>query len=644
MVHCTTACCLEATVDSLFHNLGGFDVTDRERYHARCLERSHWMIYHPKLLPAVIGNLRARWRSLLVLHLFFAGLGLAAFVPLSSWLATHLLTVTGLPAISNEDLLLIAFQPTGWGLMLGAGSLALTLMFLQTASILLSLEVHGRSRYHAATSALVQVLRRLPGILVLAFVQVAAHLLAALPFLLLIGGLGWFLLADYDPYYLINEWPTAMRLFVAGSAVLAGGMLIGNGSLYLRWLLALPALLFEDRSPLSALRRSQALTRGYRSGIALLMLSSALLTLALPVVFSVLYREGAIVLLNWVPSQMGLVIASMLLIMTGYLVLGALLSFLAVSWNGLLIRQLFLRACGVRQTHPPRPTAKLGGWLSWIAEALVVALALGQAGWILHDFLDIEDSVTITAHRGSSINAPENTLAAIELAIAEGADYIEIDVRQTADGALVLLHDRDLRRLGGPATPVWQLTLDEVRAMDAGAWHDPAFAGEQVPTLPEVIEAVRGRAELYLEIKPAAQTPNLTRDTLALLEAEDMLDDTLIAALDRNLLAEVADLQPDVRRVLFVHSIVGTANYSGLHAVGKRAAIVDRSTVGRAGRDGHELHVWTVNDRTEMGRFIDLGVDSIITDRPDVLAELLQERAELSDPELLLVKLSNWLR
>lgn len=644
MVHCTTPGCLEATVDTRIHVSSGIDVTVGERYHAQCLERSHRMIYHPKLLPAVIGNLRARWRSLLVLHLFFAGLGVAAFVPLSSWLATHLLTITGLPAISNEDLLLFAFRPSGWALILGVGSIALTLMFLQTAGTLLMLEVHGRNRYHAAAAALLQVLRRLPSILLLSLLQVTAHLLAALPFLMLIGGLGWFLLGDYDPYYLINEWPTAMILFTAGAAILTGGLLIGNGSLYLHWLLALPALLFEGRSPLSALRRSQELTRGYRSGIALLMLASALLTLVLPVAFSLLYREGAVQLLNWVPPRMDLVIASMLLIITGYLVLGALLTFLAVSWNGLLIRQLYRRACGVRKNRPPQPVGRLGGWGSWVAEGLVLALALGQAGWILHDFLDLEDEVTITAHRGSSINAPENTLAAIELAIEEGADYVEIDVRQTADGALVLLHDRDLRRVGGGGRPIWELTLEEARVVDVGSWHDPAFAGERIPTLEEVIHTVRGRAQLYLEIKTSRHSPNLVADTLSMLAAEDMLDDTIVAALSRDLLAEVAALEPEVRRALFVHSIVGSPDYRGLHAVGKRAAIVDRNAVGRASRNAHELHVWTVNDRTEMGRFVDLGVDNIITDRPDVLSDLLAERSELSDPELLLVKLSNWLR
>ncbi|WP_167856066.1 glycerophosphodiester phosphodiesterase family protein [Natronospirillum operosum] len=602
------------------------------------------MTYHPSLLLAVFGNLQARWRSLLVLHLFFAGLGVAAFLPLSTWMATRLLSVTGASAVSNDDLLTFAFMPGAWLLALCAGSLALTLVFVQSAGILMSLEVHGRNRYQAATSALLSVLQRLPSILALACLQVGAHLLIALPFLLLIGGLGWFLLADYDPYYLVNEWPPAMQLFTAGAGVLLLGMIMGNGALYLRWVLALPALLFEQVTPWAALGRSQRLTRGYRSRIALLILASALITLAMPPLFSLLYRQGVALTLDWIPTVQGLVISYMLLVILGYLVLVAVLTFIGVSFNSLLIRQLYLRACGLRRTHAPRPASRLSGWLSWGAEAAVLLLALAQAGWILHGFLHLEDEVTITAHRGSSINAPENTLAAIELAIQEGADYVEIDVRQTADGALVLLHDRDLRRLGGGSRPIWQLTLEEVRAIDAGSWHDPAFAAERIPTLEEVIHTVRGRAQLYLEIKPSAQTPDLAADVINLLQAENMLDQTLLAGLSRTTLASIADLAPDSRRALFVHSVVGTPDYSGLHAVGKRAAIVDRGAVSRARRGGYQLHVWTVNDRDQMSRFIDLGVDSIITDRPDVLADLLAERAALSDAELLLLKLANWLR
>ncbi|MCH8551127.1 MAG: glycerophosphoryl diester phosphodiesterase membrane domain-containing protein [Natronospirillum sp.] len=602
------------------------------------------MVYHPRLMTAVLGCLRARWRSLLVLHLFFAGLGVAAFIPLTTVLANQLIAVTGQPVISNEDLLLLAFTPRGWLLALGAGSLALTLMFVQTAGILLTVEVHGHHRYHAAMSALVQVLRHLPRILVLALLQVASHLIAALPFMLLIGGLGWFLLSGYDPYYLVNEWPTAMWLFAGGAGVLLCGMILGNGALYLRWVLALPSLLFEQLSPWTALRRSQALTRGYRSGIALLLLASALLTLLLPLGFTVLFRDGAALALNWIPAQMALVVTVMLLVIVSYLLLGTLLTFLAVSWNSLLIRQLYLRAVGIRKTTSPQPAGKLTGWLSWGAEALILLFVLGQAGLLINDFLSQEEDVLVIAHRGSSINAPENTLSAIELAIAEGADYVEVDVRQTADGALVLLHDRDLRRLGGPGTPVWNLTLEQVQSVDVGRWHSTDFAGERVPTLEEVIDAVRGRAGLYLEIKPGPQSPDLTADTLALLAAEDMLDDTILAALDKALLQRVQDRQPDLRRAVFVHSVVGRPDYSSLHAVGKRAALVNRSTVTRARRNGHELHVWTVNDETDMGRFIDMGVDGIITDRPDVLTRVLTERADLSRPELLLLKLANWLR
>jgi glycerophosphoryl diester phosphodiesterase len=249
----------------------------------------------------------------------------------------------------------------------------------------------------------------------------------------------------------------------------------------------------------------------------------------------------------------------------------------------------------------------------------------------------------VTAHRGSSLRAPENTLSAIEPAIADGADFIEIDVRQTADGALVLLHDRDLRRVAGDRRAIWDVTLDEARALDVGGWFGPEFVGERIPTLAEAVEAARGRAQLYLEIKPSPQTPDLARAVVELLEALEFLDDTIVASLDRNTIRDVAALAPDVRTSLLVHTVIGEIDRTDLHALGLRMALVTPAEVMAARRHGHELHVWTVNRPAQMSRFIDLGVDSIITDRPEVLAAILDERARVSQPQMLLNKIRNWL-
>src|SRR5262249_22055869 len=123
---------------------------------------------------------------------------------------------------------------------------------------------------------------------------------------------------------------------------------------------------------------------------------------------------------------------------------------------------------------------------SWRLAALSLLLFLlpPLALWIcLSRYLVDRPLVRVTAHRGHARAAPENTLSAIRKAIESGADYVEMDVQQTADGVVVLLHDRDLKRVAGVSRRLDELSYDEVRKLDVGSWFDPAFAGERVPTL-----------------------------------------------------------------------------------------------------------------------------------------------------------------
>ena len=109
------------------------------------------------------------------------------------------------------------------------------------------------------------------------------------------------------------------------------------------------------------------------------------------------------------------------------------------------------------------------------------------------------EPVQITGHRGSSLHTPENSLAAIRQAIADSADFAEIDVQETSDGQVVVVHDADLARLAGVARKVREMTFDEVRAVDIGTPVGPQFAGEKVPTLDEVLEAAKGKIGVNIE-------------------------------------------------------------------------------------------------------------------------------------------------
>jgi glycerophosphoryl diester phosphodiesterase len=151
----------------------------------------------------------------------------------------------------------------------------------------------------------------------------------------------------------------------------------------------------------------------------------------------------------------------------------------------------------------------------------------------------------ISAHRGASSLAPENTLAALDAAWRAGADLAEIDVQLTLDGQVVLMHDRRVDRTTNGSGLLKDHTLADLRRLDAGSWFDPRFAGERVPTLAEVLEWSRGRLGLLVEIKnyPYREMPLVAR-TLELVEAHRAEAFVVLAGFDHVMLAEVHRQRP----------------------------------------------------------------------------------------------------
>lgn len=253
-----------------------------------------------------------------------------------------------------------------------------------------------------------------------------------------------------------------------------------------------------------------------------------------------------------------------------------------------------------------------------------------------------EDGPLVIAHRGASAHAPENTLAAVEAAARLGIGWVENDVRRTSDGELVVLHDESLRRTTDaeqvfPGRSPWRVgdfTAAEIARLDAGSWFGAAWAGERVPTLAEYLRAVdANRQKLLLEIKGPESTPGIEEDILRVLGREGWLDRAhvehglVVQSFGAAGLREVRRLRADLTT-----GFLGTPPVADLPAY---AAFADQinptytsltgdyvAAVHRLkGPRGRPLRVntWTVDDAASAARVAGLGVDGIITNRPDVV-------------------------
>lgn len=237
-----------------------------------------------------------------------------------------------------------------------------------------------------------------------------------------------------------------------------------------------------------------------------------------------------------------------------------------------------------------------------------------MSGW-----LESERCLVI-AHRGASAAAPENTLAAFRLAADQGADGIELDVQATADGHLVVIHDATIDRSTDGMGAVAALTLSQVRRCDAGRKFAPAFAGERVPLLAEVFEAVGSRLLIDVEVKAAGIEARL----VDLIRRMEMTQSVLISSFAMQVVARIRDLAPEMPAGLLqlashpqVAVRLGAAAY--LPAIGALTA----DTVTHCRHHGLRVITWTVRTEAEARHALDVGVDGIIADDPAFVRRLI---------------------
>lgn len=234
---------------------------------------------------------------------------------------------------------------------------------------------------------------------------------------------------------------------------------------------------------------------------------------------------------------------------------------------------------------------------------------------------------SIIAHRGASGYAPENTLAAFRRAVEIGAQFIETDLQISRDGHFVAIHDASLRRTTNGYGRVEDLTLSELKALDAGSWFAPAFAGERIPTLGEILEfAEQFGLTCCVEVKFGFEGSALAR-LLEQLQGSGRLAQCILLCFDARVLAEARRRQPALACGLLLDRLpadpIDAAKQIGAQYVGPRQDLVTRELVQRAHLADLRVATWTVNDVGRMRELVMAGIDGVVTNYPDRLAAMI---------------------
>jgi glycerophosphoryl diester phosphodiesterase len=289
--------------------------------------------------------------------------------------------------------------------------------------------------------------------------------------------------------------------------------------------------------------------------------------------------------------------------------------------------------------------------LAAVLTIVLVALAVPTVGAAAQTQSTLDGPVLNIGHRGASAYAPEHTFAAYDLALEQGADYIEIDLQMTADGVLVALHDKTLNRTADAPEGVPEQycrglvskkTLEQIQMCDAGSWFSPEYAGEQIPTLDEIFERYGTSVNYYIETKNPDAAPGMEEELVGLLGEYGLIPDpdepanwqVLIQSFSAESLMKIHELEPSLPLIQLYWAGTSKSIQRDLDAVSEYAVgigpykqDVDAALVEAAHERCLAVHPYTVNTVEEMEDLIALGVDGMFTNNPDLLDGVLGEDA-----------------
>lgn len=394
-------------------------------------------------------------------------------------------------------------------------------------------------------------------------------------------------------------------------------LILGAAFLFtLFWVLVLPLFTLERKSLWDAVQESAAHVKTQLPRLAGVLLRWNLSAL----VRSVLVFFGASLLVYSVAALIGLrsTRAMLLLARALYLVeipfFGFLLDCKVTTAQCTIIAFLYdrCRDCPPEELPEGKPH-RFGGWPLLTAVGGVTPL--------------------VTFHRGDCTVAPENTLPAFRSAILKGGDRIELDVQMTSDGVVVVTHDSNLKRCTGKNAKVYDLTYAEVAQLDAGRWFSSRFADTRIPTLEQVLQLCRGRIGLNVEIKPSAATPALEAETVRLLREYGFdSSNCVITSQSYETLHKVKALAPEYPTGYIL--ALGVGNYYDLPDAdffSVETTFITSGMVNAVHLRGKTVSAWTIDREKVATHMLELGVDDLITDKPDMVQDLLARNQQVDD-------------
>lgn len=591
----------------------------------------------------------ACWKTLFATDILYKILAFILLTPLLSSLFRTFLATFGDDVLSDVDIALFFLGPAGWVCLIVVGSLWLGIVFLEQTSLLGVLMARSAGQKLSPIGAVrfamlhgLQVVRLTLRIIVILIGAIA-------PFLVIAAIVYFSLLTEYDINYYLKENPPVFRVAVGIGVVLAIGLVSVVLWLMASYFFALPLLVFERLSPTEALRQSRQRSHGKRRPIVLWIIGWAVTIMLISSIASAvvtwLWQQVApdsTTSLQWLVMAIGFALLCLTVVNLAGNLLGtttftAMLFTLYQNWAQ--AEEFELVQFGEEGTYAIPQVTRLR--LTVVAVAgILIAVLIGIAAV---ESIQLEDNVQIMAHRGASSKAPENTLASFQQAIDDGADWIELDVQETVDGEVVVMHDSDFMKLSKNPLKIWDANVEDLKEIDIGTWYSPDFADQRVPTLAEVLALCKDKVGVNIELKYYGHDQMLEQRVADIVDQAGMNDQVMAMSLKRPGVEKMKSIKPEWKVGLLMSVAAGNMKKLEADFLAINATFADPLVIDEAHDNGKQVFVWTVNDAATMSAMISRGVDGLLTDKPALARSVLKQRAEMNAPQRLLLEFSGLL-
>ena len=614
------------------------------------------MISNPGTKNSLFGSIATTssgcWKSMIVTDLAYKLLAMVVLTPLLTILLQGLLMVRGNPVLSDVDIAWFFIGPLGWLCAIVIGAVWLGILALEQASLLAILAAHSQGKQLNALGALQYALTYTVSVVRVAGRLTAASLLVAAPFLLTASSVYLFALSEYDINYYLDERPLIFRVAVGLAVILGAGLMSILLRLYSGWFLALPLVLFDRVPTPVALPKSRQMIAGKRllvlrwlvAWLLVGILANAIATFFLGMAGRWLIPStlGSLALLA---GRVGLMLVAFSVVSLVLHLIGslgfAILMFHAYQKLNPDAEKSLASAPLLNHRHPfPKPTLNRYRAIAICLIGLLVAAWIGASAI---SRLQWKEDVKIMAHRGASKAAPENSLAAVRFAMEAGSDWVEIDVQETADGEVVVIHDSDFMKLARNKTKVWDARLSDLQSIDIGGSFGPSFQNEHVPTLSEVLQLCQGKTGILIELKYYGHDQQLEQRVVDLVEKHGMSNEIMVMSLKPEGVRKMKRLRPTWKCGVLLSVSVGNIQKIEADFLAVNARFATRSLINKLHQAGKQIYVWTVDDPVSMSLLMNRGVDGLITNRPEVAKEVLKQRSNMSSTDRLLTEIAGLL-